>query len=84
MAKRGFTQEEKEFIAENRLKMTISEMAKVVETGTSKVQIYLRENGLSLTEDEKNARGYRSTAKRSEWVLEPWNKGLNLITMHNP
>lgn len=85
------TQEQKDFIINNRLKMSIPKIVKASGVTTHHVRKFLRQNNLELNEDQK--RHLRSLAqyeylktkpnkaKENKWCPDPWNRGLNTITM---
>lgn len=98
--KKQLTSDQKVFILENRLKMSMVDMANHLATTYEMVRAYMKANNLSLTKEEvqiirvaklmrnkpvsvvsEGLPKNKSKVKRPEWVRDPWNHGLNLITM---
>ena len=85
------TSEQKDFIIKNRLKLSVPKIVKATGVSTHHVRKFLKENGLELNKEQK--RHIRSLAqyeylknkpnksKVRKWYADPWNRGLNTITM---
>lgn len=84
MSKKEFTQEQIDFIKANRLKMTINKMCAETGIGYTRMHHYMNKNNLLLTKEEKKQRSKicpKHKNKIGEWVADPWNRKLNLITL---
>lgn len=85
-----------QFIEENRLNLSMVDLSKILGISFNKVRKYMIENGLKLTNEEvqririektygiKPGDGKKEPKEETisrKWVPDPWNHGLNLITM---
>lgn len=84
MAIKELTQEQIDFIKTNRLKMTLTKMGEATGIGYTRLHHYMVKNNLMLTKEEKKERNKISPKAKNnlgEWVADPWNRKLNLITL---
>lgn len=102
------TPEQKTFITENRLELSMNDLSKALNLPYYRVKKFLKQNNLQLTKSQsqairvkknQEARKLTNRAKRlnkthlllknrdlegfqpPNWVNDPWNRGLNLVTM---
>ena len=91
MRKIELTQEQIEYIKDNRLKMSMNQMATDLKISFYQVSNYMKKNNLKVDKetvyknrtlnqvkaDPKRAEGY----KKEQWLFDIWNNKINPITM---
>lgn len=91
MKKKELTQIEIDYILENRLKMSMNQMAFNLKVSFYQVRSYMKKNNLmvdkaviykfkSLNKVKKEPKK-DEPYKKQEWVFDIWNHGINPITM---
>lgn len=83
-SRKPLTEDQEEFIRNNRFNMSINAMCVEIGIGYAKGYKFMVKNNLILTEEENRKRKLNKIKpenKSNEWVSEPWEYGLNLITM---
>ena len=91
MRKIELTQEQKDYNKENRIKMSMNQMATDLKISFYSVSNYMKKNNLKVDRETiyknkvlniprsepKRAEGY----KKEQWVFDIWNRKINPITM---
>lgn len=86
------TEIEKKFVQDNRLTMSMNDISRHLKINMYQIRKYMIDNKLQL--EKKQVQGLRSKKlisnhivkkesgyKLGNWISDPWNKNLNLITM---
>lgn len=91
MRKIELTQEQKDYIKDNSLKMSMNQMATDLKISFYQVSNYMKKNNLKVDKEivyknrainnnkayPKRAEGY----KKEDWLFDIWNNKINPITM---
>jgi|SRR5690554_1261585 len=87
----NITEEQQQFIRDNRLTMSMNDFVRTLGVPYSQVRSFMITNKLQLSNEEISAlKGFKAeqwhrkkklAKNQSKWVPDPWNHGLNLITM---
>lgn len=85
------TDTDKTFIVENRLQMSMNDMANHLGNTFSRVRKYINDNNLGVSKQQSqsirvekmhhNKQEAKKKGANKNWVRDPWNHNLNLVTM---
>jgi len=84
MKRKEFTKKQKDFISENRLKMSINQISLNLEVSFNSVNKYMEEKNLKVFKEKKPKKAIepkKETIDQPKWVFEIWEIRVNPVTM---